>query len=170
MIISNSSFAQAFTLLPFLFLATIFEILSGYITVPYLFQKRTVLSEIRKGLAIAITFPLLFLFIPTIGLIGAPVSLCLYSIIKTIFLLPRSQKLFYFDYEFNKLFFIGFSLFASFLIGYLCEITSFLSFEWAFLVPVPLFVFLVFVSKSIKIDEIRPFLHLFQEVVTKKGA
>jgi len=168
-IISNSSFAQVYTLLPFLFLATILEILSGYITVPYLLQKKTALLEIRKGIAIAITFPIMFILIPTLGLIGVPISLCLFSILKTIFLLPRSQKLFYFDYEFNKLFFIGFSLFTSFLIGYLCEKTSFLSFEWAFLVPVPLFILLVFVSKSIKIDEIRPFLHLFQEVVTKKG-
>jgi len=167
-IISNSTFAQAVILLPFLFLATIFEILSGYVTVPYLFKKRIALSEIRKGLAIAITFPLTFILIPTMGLIGAPISLCMYSILKTIFLLPRSQKLFHFDYEFNKLFFIGFALFTTFLIGLLCRIIFLFSFEWSFLVPIPIFIFFVFVSKSIKVDEVQPFLHLFLEVFTNK--
>jgi O-antigen/teichoic acid export membrane protein len=143
-IVASKNFFQSSKLLPFLFLSGGLAIITDIVAVGPDIKKKMMYTTLVYYLGVAINIILLFCLIPTIGLIGVPISLVFSSFFILILFWFISEKMYYIG--FNKRFFIV-SFFAA-LIGVVIPMIIEISFTVKLIfTSLILFITIIFILK-----------------------
>ncbi|MFX0204488.1 MAG: lipopolysaccharide biosynthesis protein, partial [Candidatus Hodarchaeota archaeon] len=159
---SNSSFLDAVEILPFLLLASALQIIESSVQIPYLLRKRVDLISIRQFIATVGAILLAFLLIPTFGLLGASITLSCHPFLRIILAYPLAQKLYHFDYPLYKFLLVGVNTLLALSGGYILWKIFLVRFEIAFLVPIPFFIAILFITRIITIREIKVYFRIIR--------